>query len=321
MKNRINIPVFFTFDNHFVVPAIVAIFSLLKYADKKYFYSLYIVHSGISLKNQKKLQLVVSEYPDNANLTFVNSYLCSEDWSHLNSKQHYSKEIFNKLIATELFPQYDKIICSDVDVVFRGDISGSYFMYDENDQFYIAGIEGLFEPSILSWYRLFNQEEKKKLYHGIGAGYMLLNLRKMRLDSITSKMIVYYKQNLSRLIQPEQDVFNLCCYPYIKYLPYKYMVCVYDYKYRNKRIDFRKEILNPQKELEDGLNNVIQLHYAGFLKPWNSFFLQKQNIWLEELIESGYVFEFIKKIPYYLYRRLRKYSIKRYIKKQISKLA
>ncbi len=316
-KNKINIPVFFTFDNSYVLPALVAINSLLKNASSEYNYFLYIVHSRLSDTNIERLKSIVNKYSYKAEIFFILVSSCDESWNLLHSKQHYSKEIYNKLIAPILFPQYDRIICSDVDVVFLGDISPSYFLFD--DDFYVAGVKDIFVPGILDWYVEFEEEEKTKLYEGIGAGYLLLNLKKMRLDNKHVEMINCYQENLFRLIQPEQDVINLCCYPYIEYLPFEYLVCTGDYLSLKKNIAFRREVLNPERILEDALSHPIQLHYSGFIKPWNSFFSLKQKIWLTELLGTGYFMFFLKMFPCFLFQRCKKYNIKRFVHKIFDK--
>ena len=61
-----------------------------------------------------------------------------EEFDVMKTKAHYSKEVLYKLLAPTIFPQYEQIIITDVDVVFCGDIAE---IYDEGqfDEF-IAGI-------------------------------------------------------------------------------------------------------------------------------------------------------------------------------------
>ena len=62
-NNKQVIPIFFTFDENYVVPAIVTFFSLLHHAEKSYCYELYVLHPGISAKAQRELQRVVGKFP------------------------------------------------------------------------------------------------------------------------------------------------------------------------------------------------------------------------------------------------------------------
>lgn len=309
------IPIFFTFDDNFLVPGIVTIYSLLKNGNKSYFYKLYVVYSDLSDLAIHKLGKIVVEFSDLATIDFIkvdsNLFL----WDGIKSKCHYSKEIYNKLIASTLFPQYDKILCSDVDVVFTGDISESYINYIDRDDFYIAGVNSVFKPFILQKYTDFTPEEKEIVSKGVGAGYLLMNLKKMRKDSLQTKMLDFYQSNLHRLIQPEQDVLNICSYPCISYLPYKYLICVGDYKDIKKQSKIKSETVYPLVDFEYALKEPVQLHYAGLFKPWNSFFSTKQTVWFKYLFESGNFLDFLKKFPYYMYRRSKNYSLRRFCKK------
>ena len=309
------IPVFFTFDDNFLVPAIVTIYSLLKNTNRQYFYKLYVVYSDLSQVTINKLAKVIIPFKDYSSIEFIKVDSELFIWNNLKSKCHYSKEIYNKLIASSLFPQYDKILCSDVDVVFTGDISDSYLHYQDHEDFYIAGVNSVFKPLIIEKYVNFSDKEKEIISKGVGAGYLLMNLKKMREEHLQEKMISFYKENLYRLIQPEQDVLNLCSTPYIEYLPYKYLICVGDYQdYKNKDL-IKSDLFFPISTFESALKNPVQLHYAGFFKPWNSFFSKKQNIWFQYLFESGSLFDFLKKFPYFMYRRSKNYSLKRFFHK------
>ena len=133
-------------------------------------------------------------------------------------------------------------------------------------------------------------------------------------------MISFYKKNLYRLIQPEQDVLNLCSAPYVNYLPYKYLICVGYYSDSKNKDLIKSDLTFPLSTFESALNNPVQLHYAGFFKPWNSFFSTKQSTWFSYLFEVGYIFEFLKKFPYFMYRRSKNYSLKRFCRKMYNRI-
>ena len=104
-RNKEVIPVFFTFNREYVIPAIVAIHSLLRHADKAYFYELHVLHTDLLEKDQQKLQKIIQKFPDQTSLNFmdVKEYHDTANWDNLQSKQYYSKEIYNKLIAEILY--------------------------------------------------------------------------------------------------------------------------------------------------------------------------------------------------------------------------
>lgn len=153
------IPVVFYFDNNYVIPAAVAFYSLLDNANSDYFYKFYVLQSDISLENQKKLHDSISGFK-NVSLDFVGMNNRFDDlWNKLETKGHFSKETFYKMLVASLFPQYNKVITSDVDVVFLGDISNSYFALNEEDTYYVAGIKPV--GKIMSYYdkQMFSEEE------------------------------------------------------------------------------------------------------------------------------------------------------------------
>lgn len=110
------IPIFFTFDHHFVLAAGVAFHTLLEKADARYHYNLYVVHTDLKPHHMKRLQHVVGRFP-NAEVAFIDASEYDTGWAGLRHKSHFSKEIFYKLTAADLFPQYDRILFSDVDVI------------------------------------------------------------------------------------------------------------------------------------------------------------------------------------------------------------
>ena len=180
-NNKQVIPIFFTFDENYVVPAIVTFFSLLHHAEKSYCYELYVLHPGISAKAQRELQRVVGKFP-HASLHF---YDTSNDAiaQECPSKSHFSKEIYFKLCAPELFPQHKRVLCSDVDVVFLGDVSEAFTAFADED-FYYAGVDTILPTSRAALYRSFSEQEQDLLSKEIAAGFLLFNLETLRRDKM-----------------------------------------------------------------------------------------------------------------------------------------
>lgn len=99
-----------------------------------------MIHNDISPNDQEKLQLTIKPFSHFATLDFIHAQNYLQDvWKKLTHQYHFSYEVFYKLIAPSLFPQYDKIIISDVDVVFLGDITRSFDDFDCNEDYLIGG--------------------------------------------------------------------------------------------------------------------------------------------------------------------------------------
>ena len=83
---------------------------------------------------------------------------------------------------------------------------------------------------------------------------------------------------------------------------------------------FPKDKEQARKVFTHALEHPVQLHYVGEKKPWNSWGVMKQRIWFEYLNESGCVSHVMQMLPIFAIRRLRKYSLKRFLKKTNEKL-
>jgi lipopolysaccharide biosynthesis glycosyltransferase len=292
------VPVMFCFNENYVIPAAVAFQSMLETVDPNFSLHLYVVYDDISANSQKQLEILVNNFP-NASLSFIKV----EDnfdglFSDTKIRGHYSKEMYFKFLAPNLFQQYDKLIISDVDVAFTGDVSKDYNDFDLNSGYYLAGSPGLVKRG--SWvdrnlerYKdKFSEEEISKLL--VGAGYFIFNLKKMRADECQQKFIDYAQKNTHRVMQPEQDVINLTCYPYIKILPAESMVCSYSYEYYTSPADYTSDLRYSSQEVEAALNKPIQLHFAGSQKPWSHPSCTMGHVWFQILARTPLLPEYLK---------------------------
>lgn len=287
------IPIMLCYDNNYVVPSAVAIYSLLKNSSEEYFYKIYVLHSDISKRNQQKLHKEVSKFK-NASINFMNMEHKFDDvFSGTQAKAHYAKEMYYKLIAGSIFPNYDKIVITDVDVVFLGNIAPSYTEFKVSDDFYLAGIKMVnrMDCFLQNYEKNYNKEEQFLIKNGVGAGYLILNLKKIRRDGLEKKFLKFLESNLDRLIQPEQDTLNLCSNGKIKFLPLKYMTCSYMYDMYNLE-NIKNEKNFTKEELEEAYNNPIQLHYATHIKPWKQRNCTKAEIWFKYLKQTNFQIDY-----------------------------
>lgn len=290
------IPVIHCFDNNYVLPAAVAFYSLLENADSNYFYRIYVLHNDITKENQKKLVKSTEKFK-NSEIIFIdmkNKFL--DIWEKVKAKEHFSKEMFYKLLTPSIFKEYEKIILSDVDVIYFDDISKEFLNFDINENFYFAGISGIGKRKyFINLYKIFFSDEKiKKLKYG--AGYLIMNLKKCREDLIENKFFECLENNIEGLKQPEQDILNLCCYPYIKSLPLRNMVCTYMYDEYGKEKEIYSEIYKSKEEIEEALKSPVQLHYATGTKPWKNLNCTKSKEWFKYLLETSFAEEFFDNI-------------------------
>lgn len=293
MDYRLTIPVMHCFDDRYTAPAAVAFLSMLEHGAKDCFFALYVVHSDITPEHQNMLQKVVARFP-NASLDFiVPKDRIDEDGAEVKNVAHYSKEMFFKLTAAEEFPQYDRLMITDVDVLYADDISKIYEQYLQDENYVIGHNGHRFAPiawidryTDTSYSKTFTESERQALSSGVGAGYLIFNLKAMRRDGIVRKFKDYLKENIGRIRQPEQDVINLVCAGNIGYLPLRAMVCTYLWRVLEE---------DEKPAWKEAMEHPVQLHFPGPDKPWVDVAAIKSDLWWGYLVRTPFFYEVAQK--------------------------
>jgi len=293
------IPIMTCFDTNYVIPGAVAFYSLLKHANPSYEYIIHVLHNDITAEQQNKLKDIVSRFP-HARIEFMNMEgRFEEEFSKLMVQGIFSKEVLYKLLAPSIFPQYSKMLITDVDVIFMDDIAQDFERVEGQD-FYVAGIRPIMKiGSFLDTYyksyeKHYSQEELSKMFRFCG-GYLIFDLEKMRETNLESEFVSSLQKNAHRLFQAEQDVINLAC-PEDKcaFLPLKSLVCTYAYDIFKEEDDFSKDKFYQANEICDALNHPVQLHYATATKPWKFPESTKAELWFKYLEEAQVVYDWVQ---------------------------
>ncbi|MFP6242642.1 HP0159 family lipopolysaccharide 1,6-glucosyltransferase [Helicobacter pylori] len=159
------IPIAIAFDNHYVMPAGVSLYSMLACAktehpqsqndSEKLFYKIHCLVDNLSLENQQKLKETLAPFSAFMSVDFLDistPNLCTpsvepsaidkihEAFLQLNiyAKTRFSKMVMCRLFLASLFPQYDKIIMFDADTLFLNDVSESFFIPLDSYYFGVA---------------------------------------------------------------------------------------------------------------------------------------------------------------------------------------
>ncbi len=285
------IPIMLCFNDNYSIPGMVAIKTLLASASKIYSYNIHILHSNITAKNKKRMHRIVERFP-NAHLFFHNMENRFEDtFEKVENQAYWSREIFYKCITSSFFPQYDRIVISDVDVIFCRDFTPHWELFLKDNDSFLAGYTCLIKKKIDSQ----NEERKESCmdedenrWHVLtGAGFWFQNLKLMRQENIEAKIYEFIQKHVKKLRQPEQEVVNVVCYPRIMLLPPEGMILAWDYQNYKIDDDFHQDKRYPADTVKWALSHPIQLHYAGGLKPWNAVFVSKSSLWWKELLKLG----------------------------------
>lgn len=264
------IPIVFTFDDNYALPAAVAIKSLVHTGKRGTWYEVYCLYRSLSDQNRRALDKVAK-----INWVKVDESLFTD----VPASAEYPVDVYYRLAIQDILPQYDKIIYSDVDVLFQQDLTVVYRTSVEN--YYWAGVPleknevpspEVFSaqvgdpdnPKYMSGHTKFVENRNKFIF---GSGFMVINAKKMREDKMTEKFLQTIKQFAGRLKMFDLEVLNLACQDgTIKQLPFEYSVLediaiARDYKKTNL-YPFLFRVFSDQ-ELSRAIRRPAILHYTG----------------------------------------------------------
>lgn len=268
------IPIAFAFDNNLILPACVCLSSLLANAKEDTFYDIFILYSqSEKLKKDalNKLALYFKNYEIHYRIvddTFDAAYQIRG----INTVTYY------RLLIPELIPEYDKIIYSDVDVIFQDDLSNLFFSTDLNG-YYLAGVNSLAHlmPGMKAYYERFRIDSTANIY----AGNLIINSKALLQDEIIKK----FKEHAQKQYQyQDMDIINIVCAGKIKYLSPSF--CVTNY-FMDFALNRKNELLAlwSEQEIQNAIFKGI-IHYNG-PKPWKGYCINF-DIWWEYYRKSPF---------------------------------
>ena len=262
MKSEI--PIFFAVDDVYIPFLAVTIQSLSENIHNKNLYKIRILNKNINQENQNQIKKYEN---DNIKIEFVNVQDNLEKLvGNLLTRDYYSNATYYRVLIPNLYPEYDKVLYLDADIVILDDIAKLY--NKRISDYLIAGVsEHWFEK-----YRELQEYAEKvigvssyKKY--INAGIMLMNLKELRELKFEEKFI-HLLENVKYVFAQDQDYFNRICKGRIKYLNECWNACGYIYEKSNPKI----------------------IHYTVY-KPWQ----------LIDMPNSEYFWKYAKETVFYEY--------------------
>lgn len=261
------IPIAFAFDNNLTFPASVCISSLLMNACEDTFYDIFILHSQNERLNTELLDKIPASYP-NCRIQYRS---VGDIFDNAFEIRGITTPAYYRLLIPEIITEYDKVIYSDADIIFRMDLSELYntdltayylaatkdlgLNLGEDGKKYIAGVSGLTQGQYLQ------------------SGFIMLNSEKLRKDDMTARFKKLAKNNYK---YQDQDILNIACKDKVLFLPPKYNMTDYSFLYFTKE-QKTLEGLFTKEEITEAVHGNI--HYNGH-KPWKKFSVNF-DIWWE----------------------------------------
>ncbi|MDE6123898.1 MAG: glycosyltransferase, partial [Eubacterium sp.] len=275
------IPVVFICDNGYVIPTVTAICSMIKHKKKETKYDITIV--AVSLSDADIRVFAAMQTADvNINIIYIKENLFNNLHSEEISQYGVSATALIKFLLPELMAHCDKILYLDGDIAVKRDLTELYS--NDLDDCYAGVIRDV--PQVLYKRQIFGRTYGRDYFN---SGVMLLNVRKMREDNLTSALIENKKNSSSRLM--DQDVFNEVFAGNVKQLSIVYNT-LYVNLIRSKGKYSIEDINNYYGtefiKLEDIRKSSNIIHYCSSDKPWKYYDVPMADFWLEHYFRSAY---------------------------------
>lgn len=208
------IPVFFSIDSKYAPYFSVTMSSLLEHASEHYSYRIIVLHQGLKMRDKKNLKSVLKNYPDKeAVLDFVpmrrNLSIIASNMERQSGSLYKTLTIYFRLFIPAMFPQYEKAIYLDSDMVVADDISklyntelGSCLIGAVNDQS-VYGVKPFAE--------YIQRALGVELMKYINSGLLLMNMRGLREAHFHERFLELMGRYGFDTVAPDQDYINVLC--------------------------------------------------------------------------------------------------------------
>ena len=266
MKENLNkIRIFFTVDDKYVPFLAVALQSLIENSSEKNYYLIKILYTSITEENQEKIKKYEKE---NVNIEFVDlNYYINKIKNKLYTRDYYSVTTYFRLFIPNLYPQYNKALYLDCDIVLLADVAELYNI-DMGDNLVAAAPD-----DVIQKIEVFQEYVEKVVgvadYRNyFNAGVLLMNLDELRKFDFQEKFL-YSLEKIKFAVAQDQDYLNRLCKGRVKIISN-----VWD----------KMPISN-----DTDTNDLKLIHYNLAFKPWH----------FEDILYKEYFWKYAKKTEFF----------------------
>lgn len=209
------IPIFFSVNDTYSPFVATAIASIKANASRNYNYRIHILAEDISPENATRLQQFSDDSFD-VEVCPLRERIGQVPGMEQLRKHCDSMAVYFRLFIPELFPEYDKAICLDADLVVPGDIS---FLYREPLGHKLVGAVADYSIQKISpFLHYIDSYVGVDHYNYVNSGVLLLNCKGLREERLLSRFLDWLDKYGLETVAPDQDYLNALCWGSIHYL-------------------------------------------------------------------------------------------------------
>ena len=269
------IPIVFTFDENYAAAGSVAIQSLLATKNPETEYEIIVVHSGLSGEAKAKLE----QWHPVRWIKFE-----PEKYGALIVSDRYNIACWYAAFLPEILTEYDKILYSDVDVLFKRDVSEAF--YTDLGSKALAAVPVFYN----------NGPDKTELEKRMGdvvytGDFLVMNLDCCRRAHSAAQMVQLASEYKDSLGAIQMELMNIVAKDAIVPLSFEYDViaaCYYNYILHGA---IYATNYYSTEQMVEAIKNARKIHYTcdfDVCKIWND---NPENIpqdYMPYLLKSGF---------------------------------
>lgn len=266
--NKKEMPLVFAVDDNYAPFLCVALRSIIDNASTDYYYKVYVLNTGLCEDSKKKIVSIAEELSDDLSVEYVD---VADRMDAIKDKtalrDYYTNAIYYRIFIPSLFPQYEKILYLDSDLVFLDDISKLYNAELGDNVFGAVHEEAMSHFDVFGVYAEEFLDVPRMEY--FNSGLLLINTKEYIKEDIENKFIELMLKHKFE-VAPDQDYLNVICKGKVKLLD----------------IGWNKTPI-PEKHFND--EDIKIIHYKLNFKPWHYDDVRYQDAF----------WEYAKKTPFY----------------------
>lgn len=267
------IPIFFTIDDSYAQFLGAALNSAIKNSSKDRNYRAIVIYQTLSDEHRSKLKALET---DNFAVDFVPMQnkleMITDSMGNRLRCDYFTLTIYFRIFIPAMFPQYDKGIYIDSDIIVPGDLA-EMFDTDIGDNF----LGACADKSVVDIPEIVNYMENAigvSRYKYINSGVLLMNMKKLREAELDRHFLSLFTTYRFDCIAPDQDYLNAMCAGKIHYL---------DEEWDAMPTEGKEPLKSPKL-----------IHYNLFSKPWCYDGIQYGELFWKYAKDSGFIDELTK---------------------------
>ncbi len=225
------------------------------------FVKFWCLESGISDFNKKIINTLHDKF-DNFEIEYItiDHKLIHEFAQKISTSGHITADTYSRLYIPDLFPQLEKMIYLDVDLIVTGDIGQIYDI--DLGRYSLAAVAADYGVDKSKW---FANMEMSNAHHYFNAGVLLLNPKELHEENFLTGISEIANKFGKYIILGDQDLLN-------KYFNAQYLELPWRFNLTTRFIEMELAHRDPQhrEQMQEEYKNCVIRHFESRKKPWNA---------------------------------------------------